>query len=112
MALFEKRTQVFNVQQIHIGDFDPTKPGCYDNVKTFTIEVKPKRYIFFELKSEIPVSIVFANSDNSSIYHKEDIKEFSYGPIPTNDNKEIGLILGVYPGDKAKVDLDVWMERS
>ncbi len=102
---------MFSRKQLHVGDFDPTKPGCYDNVLTFPFVVKPRRSLYFELKSDCPTSIAFANSDNSSVYHMEDVKELSYGPIATGNNKEMGILIGVYPGDKAKVDLDVWMER-
>jgi len=111
LAVFEKRVDIFNVQQMSIGDFDPTKPGCYDNVKTFPLDVKPKRAIFFRLSSDMPVSIAFANSGNSSVYHKEDITQLEGGPILTESNKEMGLLMGVYPGDKAKVDIEIWMER-
>jgi hypothetical protein len=111
LAVFEKRVEIFNVQHMSIGNFDPTKPGCYDNVKTFPLYVKPKRVIFFRLSSDVPVSIAFANSDNSSVYHKEDITQLEGGPIHTEANKEMGLLMGVYPGDKAKVDIEIWMER-
>lgn len=112
MALFEKKTVLFSEKQLSVGEFDPTKPGCYDNVKTFPIALKPRKALYYSFKSNIPTSIVFANSDNSSVYHKEDQTEIEDGPIPTGNNKEMGLILGVYPGDKAKVDIEIWMEKA
>lgn len=110
--ILNKKTEVFSVRQMRVGDFDPTKPGCYDNVKTFPIEVRPQRALFFKIVSDVPISIAFANSDNSSVYHKEDMTDFGYGPIPTGRNREMGILLGVYPGDKATIDLDVWMEKA
>ncbi len=109
--LFDRRTEVFSVRGMRVGDFDPTKPGCYDNVRTFPLEVRPRRGLGFRIASDVPVSIAFANSDNSSVYHKEDMLEFEHGPIPTGQNREMGLLLGVFPGDKATIDLEIWMER-
>jgi hypothetical protein len=111
MALFEKRTEIFTDRELSVGEFDPTKPGCYDNVKTFPLTVKPKRALYIKVNSSIPISVAIADSDNSCIFHKEDVKEGTFGPISTSDNKEMGLLIGVFPGDKAKSDVEIWMEK-
>ena len=111
MGIFDKRTDVWKEEGRLVGRFDPTMPGCYDNVHTFPIAVKPKRELFVRLKADGHISLAIADSSNSSVFQKEDVVEGSFGPIPTQDNKDMGVLLGVYPGDKVTVDLEIWMER-
>jgi len=110
--MFDKRVTVFEGKDILVGKFNPAAPGCYDNVLTFAYEVKTKRNLYFDVDSDIPISVAIANDDNSSAFHKEDVTVGSFGPISTADNKEMGLFLGVYPGDKAKVNIQIWMEKK
>lgn len=111
MALFDRRTEVFRQDKLLVGRFDPTMPGCYDNVKTFPMEVKPKRSLTVSIKADGKISFAIADSSHTSVFHKEDITEGTFGPIPTANNKEMGVLLGVYPGDKVNVDIEIWMEK-
>ncbi len=112
MALFKDRELVLDSKNIVIGEFDPSVDGFYKNVMTFPVTVKKKRTITINIRSDVPVDIAVANEKGSSILHKQSFKEGSIGPIPTNDNKEMGVIVGIFPGDKATIDLEVWMERQ
>ena len=111
MGFFDKRADIFKEEGRLVGAFNPTMPGCYDNVHAFPIEVKPKRNLFVKIKADGLMSFALADASNSSVFHKEEVGEGTVGPIPTGDNKEMGVLLGVYPGDKVKVDLEIWMER-
>lgn len=111
MALFEKRTEVLKEKGRLIGSFDPTKPGLYDNVHTFPIEVKPKRSLYVKFEADGHISFAVADSGNRSVFHKEDITGGTFGPIPTENNKEMGILIGVYQGDKVTVDIEIWTER-
>lgn len=112
MKLFGERVKVFEKQNLLVGEFDPTVNGCYNNVLTFSFKVNPKKALYIELKTDNPVSIAIANDDGSSAYHKEDLKEITTGPILTNKNKEMGLLLGVFPGDKSNVSITIWMDKK
>jgi len=112
MAMFSEREQLFKTEGLVLGEFDPSVDGFYKNVHTFPIKVKKRRAIRINISSDAPVDIAVANEKGSSVSYKQAVKEGTIGPIPTEDNKEMGVIVGVYKGDKATVSVEVWMERS
>lgn len=111
MAVFSGREQVFRTEGLSLGEFDPSADGFYRNVKTFSFKVKKRRTISISITSGIPVDIVVANEKGATVSYKPGVKEGTIGPIPTDDNKEMTLVLGVYPGDKTAVNAEVWMDR-
>lgn len=111
MALFEKEIHVLSKDSVSVGDFDPTVDGCYRNVVTFPFDVRKNRVLYVKAVSDNPVDIAIANSDGSSAKHAEKITDSVIGPIPTGGNTEMGILIGLFPGDKAKVSFDIWMER-
>ncbi len=112
MPLFEKSVQVFSETDISVGDLDYTASGCYRNVVTRSFDVKPKRVLFVKISSDKIVDVVVANSDGSAAAHKEGITDYDIGPIITGNNKNMGILLGVYLGDKAKVNVEIRMEKK
>ncbi|MCL2317856.1 MAG: hypothetical protein FWC44_02205 [Methanomassiliicoccaceae archaeon] len=112
MALFGKGEQVFKKEGLILGEFDPTVDGFYKNVQSFPFKVKKRKVLEITIDSDIPVDVAIANEKGMSIIHKQGIKSSVIGPIPTDDNKEMGIILGVYPGDKATVNAEIWMEKQ
>jgi len=112
MAMFSEREQLFKTEGLVLGEFDPSVDGFYKNVQTFPFKVKKRRVIRIIVSSDAPVDIAVANEKGSSVSYKQAVKEGTIGPIPTDDNKEMGVIIGVYKGDKATVSVEIWMERS
>jgi len=111
MAVFGGKEQVFKTERFALGEFDPSVDGFYKNVQTFSFKVKKKRAIMIEISSDVPIDVAVANEKGSSVVYKQSIKEGTIGPVQTDDNKEMGLIIGIYKGDKAVVSAEVWMER-
>ncbi|MCL2296131.1 MAG: hypothetical protein FWC29_03510 [Methanomassiliicoccaceae archaeon] len=111
MAVFGEREQVFKTEGLVLGEFDPSVDGFYKNVQTFSFKVKKRKAIWINISSNAPVDVAVANERGASISYKQAVKEGDIGPIPTDDNKEMGIIVGVYKGDKATVSIDIWMER-
>ena len=112
MSLFESTEQVLKIEVLTLGEFDPCVPGFYKNVKSFPFEVKKRRAIKVEIKTDFPIDIVIANERGSPLLHKQGVNNETIGPVPTEDNKEMGIILGINPGDKATVNVGVWMVKQ
>lgn len=111
MSLFAKKVTVFGPETVSVGDFDPTVDGCYRNVVTIPLDVKPRRNLYVSLKSDNPVDIVVANDDRSAAGHKENQTDLVFGPFPTKSMDSMGIILGIYKGEKAQVTLEAWIDK-
>lgn len=112
MSLFEKREQVYGPEVVSVGDLDLTVDGGYRNVVTIPLDVKPKRMLSVKVSSDFPVDVVVANEKGAAVGHKDGVRDATLGPYPTGKLRSMGVFLGLYPGDKAKVTLEVWMERE
>ncbi len=112
MSLFDKREQVYGPETLSVGDLDLTVDGGYRNVVTVPLDVRPKRSLYVRVVSDGPVDVVVANEKGAAIGHKEGVRDVLLGPFSTGKLRSMGVFLGVYPGDKAKVELEVWMERE
>jgi hypothetical protein len=112
MAFFDGAEQVLKIEGLTLGEFDPSVSGFYKNVKSFSFNVKKRKAITVEIITEVPIDIAVANENGGSVLHKQGIKEEKIGPIPTEDNKLMGIILGIYPGDRTTVNVVVWMEKT
>ncbi|MCL1978843.1 MAG: hypothetical protein FWG60_01620 [Methanomassiliicoccaceae archaeon] len=112
MAVFGGREQVFSIEGLIIGEFDPSADGFYRNVKTFSFKVKKRKTIRIDIRSDMPVDVAVANENGANASYKQAIKEGSVGPVPTGGNREMGIIIGVYPGEKATVSIEIWMAAS
>ncbi|MDR3074820.1 MAG: hypothetical protein LBU30_02120 [Candidatus Methanoplasma sp.] len=111
MGLFGDGMQVFRMDNLKVGEFDPGAEGFYRNVMTFSFNVKKKRILRAVVRSDNPVDIAVADEKGSSVAHKQAILNGELADIPTGDSKEMGLFIGVYPGDTAVVSVEIWMER-
>lgn len=112
MSIFEKRTQVFGPETLVVGEFDPTADGFYRNVYPIELTVKPNHMLYVKMDSDAPVDIVIAREDGSAVQHKDRQTDIQLGPFPTEKHKSMGIILGVFRGDKATVKIEAWMERK
>ena len=108
--LFNKKTVLVERQELTIGEFNIEINGAYDNVKTFRLDVKKGRKLFVSVRSDngVDVSIVDTKGMNTSF--SEAVKEKIIGPVEIIEKGTMALILGVYRGDLAHVELEAWME--
>ena len=108
--LFGKKVILIEHQSLTIGEFNININGAYDNVKTFPLEVKKGRKLFVSVKSDngVDVSVVDTKGMNESF--SEAVKDKLIGPLEIIEKGTMALVLGVYRGDLAHVELEAWME--
>lgn len=111
MSVFGEKRSVFKTEGLALGEFDPTVSGFYKNVQIFSFQVKKKKVIRAYVSSDVPVDVAVSDEKGSTVSYKQAVKEGMIGPIPTESNTEMSIVLGITPGDKAKVSAEVWMER-
>lgn len=112
MSLFDKREIVYGPETVSVGDLDYSVEGCYRNVVTIPLTVKPKRMLRIRIDSDAPVDVVIANENRSSVEHREGVRMGEFGPYDTGKAKSMGIILGVFRGDKAKVNVEAWVDKE
>ena len=108
--LFNRKAVLIEHQELTVGEFNIDIDGAYDNVKTFRLDVKKGRKLFVSVKSDngVDVSVVDTKGMNESF--SEAVKDKLIGPIGITEKGTMALILGVYRGDLAHVELEAWME--
>lgn len=89
-----------------------TVDGCYRNVVPIELVVKPKRMLRVKISSDHPVDVVIAREDRSSACHKEGVMDATFGPFETGKSRSMGILLGVFRGDKASVTVEAWIDRE
>ncbi len=112
MSLFRKRERVYGPETVSVGDLDLTVNGGYRNIVTIPLDVKPRRVLRVKVSSDFPVDVVVANEKGTAVGYKEGVRNAVLGPYPIGKLKSMGIFLGLYPGDRAKVALEAWMERE
>ncbi len=111
MSLFDKRVQVYGPETIIVGEFDASIDGFYHNVYTIPLDVKHNQNLYVKVKSDKPVDIVIARDNGSAVMHKDRQTDIQLGPFPTEKHDSMGLIIGVFRGDKATVDVEAWTDK-
>jgi len=111
-ALLQKTESILRQDGVSLGELDLSVEGFYRNVVTFPLAVKKNRVLYIDVKAGTPVDVAVANEGGFNVMLKQGVSEGRVGPIPTLDNREMSVLLGVYPGDKTKADIEVWMERT
>ena len=114
MALFQKEETVFEQNDIRLGEVNYNSPTgtCYDNVLTFGFAVKKNRFIRVSVKSDKPIDVVLARSDNSVAEQALEVTEKILGPVDTKDGVDMGILIGTYPGNRATVSLRAWTDSK
>ncbi len=98
------------VQRLRIGDFDPSIPGGYDNVRSIPIQVKKGRSLLVRVESDSPVDVALSDAGGAVLKFEEGMRSGTLGPFPFEDKGTAVIMLGVYRGDKADVELEAWVE--
>lgn len=108
--LFNKKVILVEHQTLTIGEFNIEIDGAYDNIKSFRMDVKKGKKLFVSVRSDngVDVSIVDTKGMNQSF--SEAVKEKTIGPIEITEKGTMALILGVFRGDLAHVEIEAWME--
>ena len=104
MAIFSGKQAVFGPEMMSVGDFDPKADGGYRNVIVTQIKVKPKRMLYVRVKSDNPVDVAVVDQKGRPIGHKDGVTDDTLGPISTETWTDMGFIVGLFRGDKAKME--------
>ncbi len=108
--LFSKRTVLVEHQTLTVGEFNINIDGAYDNVKTFRRDVKKGKKLFVSVKSDNGVDVSIVGTDGMNKAFSEAVKDKTMGPVEIDSKGTMALILGVYRGDLAHVEVEAWME--
>lgn len=114
MALFQKEEVVFEKMDFRLGELNyesPTGTG-YDNVLPFGFAVKKNRKLRLSVKSDTPIDVVIARSDNSVAAEEFQVTDKIIGPVDTKDDVDMGILVGTWPGDRATVSLRAWTDSK
>ena len=108
--LFGKKVTLIEHQNVTVGELNININGAYDNIKTFRLDVKKGRRLFISVRSDngVDVSVVDTKGMNESF--SEAVTDKLIGPLEIAEKGTMALILGVYRGDLAHVELEAWME--
>lgn len=114
MGLFSKEETVFELKDEVLGEVDSTSDTGtgYANVKHYPYKVKKRRMVRAHLVSEKPIDIVLAYPDGRLIAHKEGITDDIIGPVTTEDFTEMGVIIGIFPGEKTAFSVKIWTDSK
>lgn len=112
MSLFDKRTQVYGPETLEVGQFDANADGFYRNVVTIPLTIKPNHMLYAKVESDNPVDVVVAREDGSMVQHKDRQTSVIMGPYPTEKHKSMGIIIGVFRGDRATAKVEAWLEKK
>jgi len=92
-----------------VGEFDPSADGAYRNVKTFPLDVKPRKDLCIRLESDIRIDLALSGSDGKCVLFKEGVTEGTFR-IRTERKETLMLAAGVFRGDLAKIKVSAWLE--
>jgi hypothetical protein len=110
MSLFNRKTVLLPRQTMTVGEFDITVDGAYRNVKTFPLETKKGKSLFVYLKSDIGVDVSVVDAKGMDEKFCQAVKDQTIGPVPIMEKGTMALLVGVYQGDLAHIEIEVWME--
>ncbi len=111
MALFSRKVVLIEESSFHMGEVDYDKPSCYDNIRTYPLEVKAGKSIFVRLESTNGVDLSIIDVNGMSAKFQDNVtSEMLIGPVPVKEKGTMALILGIFPGDRTDVKITAWME--
>ena len=110
MSLFRRRINLIPLTKINLGEFDINEPGGYCNVKTFRLVIKAGRDLHVRVSSDKPVDLAVSDEQGRCRSFKEGVIEGELDPIPFPEKEVVALVLGVFRGDKAELQVEAWLE--
>lgn len=111
MALFSRKTVLIEETSFHMGEVDYDKPSCYDNIRTYPLEVKAGKSVYVRVSSTEGVDASIVDTNGMNVKFQENIRsEVVIGPVPVKQKGTMALVIGVFAGDRTDVKLSAWME--
>lgn len=110
MSLFRRKINLIPLTKVSLGEFDINELGGYCNVKTFRLDIKAGRDLHVRVTSDKPVDIAVSDQQGFCRCFQEGVTEGGLGPVPFLEKEVAALVLGVFRGDKANLELEAWME--
>lgn len=110
MGLFRKKTVLISKRSMTLGEFDVTIDGGYNNVKYFPIEAKIGRDLYISVTTDVGIDISVVDAKGMNEKYKGGFIGGVIGPVPVKEKGTMTLIFGIYRGDKANLEFEVWME--
>jgi hypothetical protein len=110
VPLFKKRTLVLELKGRLIGEFDPSADGFYRNVAPFVLSVRKKSVLHVRVRSDAPVDVAVTGGSGAPLAHRGRVTDASF-EVETGGDSEMSAIFGVFAGEKATIDAEIWMEK-
>jgi hypothetical protein len=111
VTLFGNNKPVLEIKGLLVGQFDPKVDGFYKNVMPFRFDVKKNRTIHVSIRSDAPVDAAIVDGKGATASHVDRLTS-SETDVHTGNSREMSLVLGVYPGEKATVDAEIRMDKK
>ena len=108
--LFDRKDILVEHQNLTVGEFNINIDGAYDNVRTFPLEVRKGKNVFVSVKSDNGVDVCVVGTDGMNQKFSAAAKDVTLGPIPVKEKGTMSLVLAVFRGDLAHVEVEAWME--
>ncbi len=110
MSLFRRKRVLMPPTKMSLGEFDIEEPGGYRNVKTFPLEVRAGRKLHVRVKSDRPLDLAISDEKGFCRSFAEGVTEGGLGPVDFPQREKVALVIGVFRGDMAELELEVWMD--
>ena len=111
MSLFgTKKVTLVEKQNVTIGEFDITVDGAYRNIMTFRLDVKKGRNVYASIRSDNGVDASLVDVHGYNCKYQPEVKDAILGPVQVDETGTMALVLGVFRGDLAHVEVECWME--
>ena len=110
MSLLRRKHTIIPLTRMTLGEFDIQEPGGYRNVKTFPLHIKAGRDLHVRVRSDRPVDLAVSDQKGFCRSFQEGVMEGSLGPVHFPEKELAALVLGVFRGDRADLELEVWTE--
>ncbi|MGE4274646.1 MAG: hypothetical protein AB7E27_01130 [Candidatus Methanomethylophilaceae archaeon] len=110
MSPFRRKTILIAPTHMTLGEFDIEEPGGYHNVKTLPLHIKAGRELHVRIRSDRPVDLAISDQNGLCRSFREGVTDGGLGPVHFPEKELVALVLGIFRGEKAELDLEAWME--
>ena len=108
--LFGKRAVLLERQQVTVGEFNIEVDGAYENIRTFPLEGKKGRDLYVRVTSDNGVDVSIVDAEGMNMSFSETVRDKTIGPLHIEQKGTMALVLGVFRGDLAHVEVEAWTE--
>ena len=108
--MFRRKISLVPPTKVSLGEFDINEPGGYQNVKTFRLDIKAGRNLHVRVTSDKPIDIAVSDQQGFCRCFKEGVTDGGLGPVLFPEKDVAALVIGVFRGDKAELEIEAWTE--